>query len=137
MPLKKSSDVPLVNLTTPVSHAHLFQLIGSTLKPVIPELTATLVQQLVMRREREGETYIGYGAVILHLISERVPQTTVLLVKSQTPLDWTSHYANQIHHVNKFVILAISPHDLDGASFRPVMEELADEASINQLFEME
>ena len=137
MPLKKSSDVPLIRLDQPLNQAHLFKTIASALALEIPELTPSLVAQLVMAREREGETYIGHGVVILHLISELVARSSVLLVKAAAPLSWRSRYSGATHQVDKFVVLAIAPDDVDGAQFRPIMRQLIDEASIRQLFEME
>ncbi|QVI34588.1 PTS sugar transporter subunit IIA [Lacticaseibacillus chiayiensis] len=137
MPLKKSNDVPLVSLAAPVNQEHLFELIAKALKPDMPALTPTLVEKLVAEREREGETYIGYGTAILHLISEEMMQTTVLLVKTDSPLNWHSDYSGNVHQINKFVVLAISPHDQNGERIRSVMQKLADADSINQLFEME
>ncbi|ARY92690.1 PTS sugar transporter subunit IIA [Lacticaseibacillus styriensis] len=137
MPLKKSSDVPLVSLEDPVNQKRLFELIAKVLQPDIPDLTPASVEKLVTEREREGETYIGYGTAILHLISEKIAQTMVLLVKTESPLNWHSDYSGEVHQIDKFVVLAISPHDQNGERFRPVMQKLADEDSINQLFEME
>ncbi|RXT30721.1 PTS sugar IIA subunit [Lacticaseibacillus chiayiensis] len=137
MPLKKSSDVPLVRLKAPVNQKHLFELIAEVLHPETLDLTPALVEKLVTEREREGETYIGYGTIILHLISEKVMQTTVLLVKTDSLLNWHSDYSGEVHQINKLVVLAISPHDQNGERFRPVMQKLADADSINQLFEME
>lgn len=74
MPLKQSSNVQLIKMSAPFDQTHLFQVIATNIQRDVPELTAAEVRQRIMEREHEGETYIGYGVVLLHLISDAVSE---------------------------------------------------------------
>ena len=90
MPLKQSSNVQLIKMSAPFDQTHLFQVIATNIQRDVPELTAAEVRQRIMEREHEGETYIGYGVVLLHLISDAVSEAGVLLIKSAIPMRWRS-----------------------------------------------
>lgn len=91
-----SYRIPLVELT---------QLISQYCQDLlIQEMT-----DLIIEREKVGDTFIGNRTVVLHVVSSKIRNEKCLYIDSDTVTKWRSLATKQIHEVDQFIVLVINP----------------------------
>nr|WP_257571328.1 PTS sugar transporter subunit IIA [Tetragenococcus halophilus] len=67
------------------------------------------MKQKIMEREEIGDTFVGNGTILLHVISKKIKQEIGLYLFLQEQKRWHSIYSNHEYKINRVIILCINP----------------------------
>lgn len=83
--------------------------LAQLIKQHCPDLLIQEITDLIISREKVGDTFIGHRTVVLHVVSSKIRNEKCLYISSDTVAKWQSLATKQNHDVEQFIILVVNP----------------------------
>lgn len=92
------------------SKMNILDLSARFLKKILSELTVYDIKQKIMEREQIGDTFVGNGTILLHVISKNIKQEIGLYLFLQKQIAWHSVYSDRDYQINRVIVLCVNPY---------------------------
>lgn len=139
MPYKRFNREGFIYLNNLSIKNPLFQLVD-LVKMCDPYLSRD-IKDLILKREKQGDTFIGQKTIILHVTTVKLKSEFCLYVYSSRAVEWQSLATGNKYVVDKFIILGIDP-SLENHPFKHLktilrtpkqLEQISEDHQIHQL----